>query len=88
MRQHCEPLACVEHLQYRSTYGPVKGVIDGDLLERLHTLSKDLRGLVEVTMEEEQKKYNRFAALYGDPVVDFPSLEEAVETMRVRGTPL
>ncbi|KAF2197785.1 hypothetical protein GQ43DRAFT_483846 [Delitschia confertaspora ATCC 74209] len=43
LRTNDKPLAGRDHLAYRSYYTPLKGVIDGDLIERFLVISRDMR---------------------------------------------
>ncbi|KAF2119863.1 CPSF A subunit region-domain-containing protein [Lophiotrema nucula] len=62
LRSDEKPISGRDHLAYRSYYIPVKGVIDGDLIERFLVLSRDkkegvvaqMEGNFEVSEVEEQ----------------------------------
>jgi splicing factor 3B subunit 3 len=46
LRSDDKPLSGRDHLAYRSTFNPVKLVLDGDLIERFLVLSRDKRGSI------------------------------------------
>lgn len=46
LRNDDKPISGRDHLAYRSYYTPIKGVIDGDLIERFLTMSRDQREMI------------------------------------------
>jgi splicing factor 3B subunit 3 len=72
MRQEYPPLCGRDHLWYRSSYGPVKNVVDGDLCEQFNSLDfakrKTIAEELDRTSAEVSKKLEdirtRFAFLF------------------------
>ncbi|PSN74588.1 hypothetical protein BS50DRAFT_511641 [Corynespora cassiicola Philippines] len=50
LRSHDKPVSGRDHLAFRSYYSPVKGVIDGDLIERYLVLGADQRQSLAATL--------------------------------------
>ncbi|KXT17476.1 hypothetical protein AC579_5690 [Pseudocercospora musae] len=59
MRTEDPPLAGRDHLMYRSYYVPVKGVIDGDLLERFLGLSYDTKQKIAAEVDRSVKEIEK-----------------------------
>jgi splicing factor 3B subunit 3 len=51
MRQDAPPLLGRDHMAFRSSYFPVKDVIDGDLLEQFTTLHADTQRRIAEDMD-------------------------------------
>lgn len=51
MRQDAPPLLGRDHMAFRSSYFPVKDVIDGDLCEQFTTLAADLQRRIAEDMD-------------------------------------
>ena len=59
MRQENPPIAGRDHLAYRSSYFPVKNVIDGDLLEQFSSLHPDKQRSISDHIEQSVADINR-----------------------------
>uniref|UniRef100_A0A5S6QBT0 CPSF_A domain-containing protein n=1 Tax=Trichuris muris TaxID=70415 RepID=A0A5S6QBT0_TRIMR len=68
MRSHFPPLCGRDHLSYRSFYGPVKGVVDGDLCEQFSLLEnykqKEISEDLDRTTTEVSKKLEDIRTRY------------------------
>ncbi|KAF2148522.1 pre-mRNA-splicing factor rse1 [Myriangium duriaei CBS 260.36] len=53
LRSEDAPLTGRDHLMYRGYYAPVKGCIDGDLVERYFLLSRDKKEMIAAELESE-----------------------------------
>ena len=67
MRQEAPPLLGRDHLAYRSTYIPVKNIIDGDLCSQFGRLPVDTQKTIATELErtpaEVLKKIENAASL-------------------------
>ena len=59
MRQELPPLLGRDHLAFRSSYFPVKDVIDGDLCEMYTVLPHERRGAWQRTWTERFRRCSR-----------------------------
>ncbi|KAJ1810302.1 RNA splicing, via transesterification reactions with bulged adenosine as nucleophile, partial [Coemansia sp. RSA 2599] len=59
MRKHCPPVSGRDHLKYRSSFSPVKAVIDGDLCEQYNMLPEDKRELISDNLDRSQQDISK-----------------------------
>ncbi|KAJ2055539.1 pre-mRNA-splicing factor rse1 [Coemansia sp. S146] len=55
IRKHCPPISGRDHLAYRSSFMPVRSVVDGDLCESFYLLTHEQRELVSDTVDRTQQ---------------------------------
>ncbi|KAJ2235397.1 pre-mRNA-splicing factor rse1 [Coemansia sp. RSA 1722] len=59
IRKHSPPISGRDHLKHRSSYNPVKAVIDGDLCEQYNMLPDDTRELISDNLDRTQQDISK-----------------------------
>ncbi|KAJ2485087.1 pre-mRNA-splicing factor rse1 [Coemansia sp. RSA 2050] len=55
IRKHCPPISGRDHLAFRSSFTPVRAVVDGDLCESFYLLTHEQRELVSDAVDRTQQ---------------------------------
>ncbi|KAJ2853402.1 pre-mRNA-splicing factor rse1, partial [Coemansia erecta] len=59
MRKVCPPVSGRDHLKYRSSFSPVKAVIDGDLCEQFNVLPDDKREIISDSLDRTPQEISK-----------------------------